>query len=43
MTVLLALRRLMSGDAGQRPAPGDHAILIAFGPGLTTEAALVRF
>ncbi|MBL7488347.1 type III polyketide synthase [Frankia sp. AgW1.1] len=43
VTVLLALRRLMSGDAGQRPAPGDYALLMAFGPGLTTEAALVRF
>lgn len=43
VTVLLALRRLMSGSAGERPAPGDHGLLLAFGPGLTTEAALVRF
>jgi len=42
-TVLLALRRLMAGDPAERPAPGDHAILMAFGPGLTTEAALLRF
>jgi predicted naringenin-chalcone synthase len=26
-----------------RPAPGEHGIMIAFGPGLTTEAALLRF
>jgi predicted naringenin-chalcone synthase len=43
VTVLLALRRLMSGSAGERPAPGDYGVLLAFGPGLTTEAALVRF
>ncbi|ADP81893.1 chalcone and stilbene synthase domain protein [Pseudofrankia inefficax] len=43
VTVLLALRRLMSGEAGEPPSAGDNAILIAFGPGLTTEAALVRF
>ncbi|OHV37111.1 MULTISPECIES: type III polyketide synthase [Pseudofrankia] len=43
VTVLLALRRLLTGDEGERPVPGDLAILIAFGPGLTTEAALLRF
>jgi predicted naringenin-chalcone synthase len=42
-TVLLALRQLLTGNVHERPAPGDHAILIAFGPGLTTEAALLRF
>lgn len=39
----LAAARAAGGDEPDRPAPGDHAILMAFGPGLTTEAALVRF
>jgi len=43
VTVLLALRRLIEAAGPQRPRPGDHAIMIAFGPGLTAEAALLRF
>jgi alkylresorcinol/alkylpyrone synthase len=39
-TVLLVLERLIILD---RPKPGEHAVVIAFGPGLTTEAALLRF
>ncbi|WP_322753210.1 type III polyketide synthase [Frankia sp. Cas3] len=39
-TVLLVLQRMLALD---RPEAGDHAVLIAFGPGLTTEAALLRF
>ena len=43
VTVLLVLRRLLAAAGPERPRPGDHAIMIAFGPGLTTEAALLRF
>jgi len=43
VTVLLALRRLLAATGPNRPRPGDHAIMIVFGPGLTTEAALLRF
>lgn len=39
-TVLLILDRLLRVD---RPAPGEHGVLMAFGPGLTMEAALVQF
>lgn len=39
-TVLLILERIL---AEQRPAPGEYGVLMAFGPGLTTESALVRF
>ncbi|MET7479237.1 type III polyketide synthase [Streptomyces sp. NPDC005648] len=39
-TILLILERILR-DA--RPAPGEHAVLMAFGPGLTMESALVRF
>ncbi len=39
-TVLLVLERLVTRS---RPRPGEHAVMIAFGPGLTTEAALLRF
>lgn len=39
-TVLLILDRLIRE---RRPAPGEHAVLMAFGPGLTMESALVEF
>lgn len=38
-TVLLILERLLA----RRPQPGEHAVLMAFGPGLTMESALIRF
>jgi len=39
-TVLLVLERVLRES---RPAPGEYGVMIAFGPGLTTEAALLRF
>ncbi|MGW3198632.1 type III polyketide synthase [Streptomyces sp. NPDC001118] len=39
-TILLILDRILREA---RPAPGEHAVLMAFGPGLTMESALVRF
>jgi predicted naringenin-chalcone synthase len=27
----------------ERPTPGEYGVMIAFGPGLTTETALLRF
>ncbi|MGW0085220.1 type III polyketide synthase [Streptomyces sp. NPDC003393] len=39
-TILLILDRILREE---RPAPGEHAVLMAFGPGLTMESALVRF
>ena len=37
-TVLLVLERILEGDVG----PGDHVVAMAFGPGLTLYAALLR-
>jgi predicted naringenin-chalcone synthase len=37
-TVLLVLDRVLQGDVG----PGDHVVAMAFGPGLTLYAALLR-
>jgi predicted naringenin-chalcone synthase len=37
-TVLLVLERILERDAG----PGDHVVAMAFGPGLTLYAALLR-
>ena len=39
-TILLILEEIIKQD---RPAPGDLGVLMAFGPGLTMEGALVRF
>lgn len=39
-TILLILDRILRTS---RPAPGELAVLMAFGPGLTMESALVRF
>lgn len=39
-TILLILKELMEVD---RPRPGEHAVLMAFGPGLTIEGLLLRF
>ncbi|MFC3575142.1 type III polyketide synthase [Streptomyces yaanensis] len=39
-TILLILDRILRES---RPEPGEHAVLMAFGPGLTMESALVRF
>jgi predicted naringenin-chalcone synthase len=39
-TILLILDRILRD---QRPAPGEHAVLMAFGPGLTMESALIQF
>lgn len=39
-TVLFVLADML---ATSRPAPGDHAVLMAFGPGLTMEACLLRW
>jgi len=39
-TVLLILDHILRKA---RPAPGEHGVLMAFGPGLTMESALVRF
>lgn len=38
-TILLVLRRALSS---QRVAEGDHVVMLAFGPGLTLYAALLR-
>jgi predicted naringenin-chalcone synthase len=43
-TILLVLEQIMASSPGQRPArPGDIGVLMAFGPGLTMESAVVRF
>lgn len=39
-TILLILKELMSVE---RPRPGEHCVLMAFGPGLTMEGLLLRF
>jgi predicted naringenin-chalcone synthase len=39
-TILLILKELMDAD---RPRPGEHCVLMAFGPGLTIEGMLLRF
>ena len=39
-TVLMVLQRLIEAD---KPAPGELGVMMAFGPGLTMESALVRF
>lgn len=39
-TVLFVLNAIMASGA---PAPGDYGMLMAFGPGLTMEAALVQW
>ncbi|MDR3083647.1 MAG: type III polyketide synthase [Streptomyces sp.] len=39
-TILLILDRILREE---RPAPGEYGVLMAFGPGLTMESALVRF
>ncbi len=39
-TILLILDRILEVE---RPAPGEYGVLMAFGPGLTLESALVRF
>lgn len=38
-TVLLVLEDILRVD---RPRPGEHVVLVAFGPGLTIEGAVVR-
>lgn len=38
-TVLLVMQRILDT---QPPAPGDHVVMLAFGPGLTLYAALLR-
>ncbi|MGA4837371.1 type III polyketide synthase [Streptomyces sp. G45] len=42
-TILLILEQLLSGRHGQAPRAGEFGVLMAFGPGLTMESALVRF
>jgi predicted naringenin-chalcone synthase len=39
-TVLLVLEHLIEND---KPQPGDIGVMLAFGPGLTLEGALLRF
>jgi predicted naringenin-chalcone synthase len=39
-TILFVLDRIQRCG---KPAPGDYGLLMAFGPGLTMEAALVRW
>lgn len=39
-TILFVLDEIQRGSA---PRPGDHGVLLAFGPGLTMEGALVRW
>ncbi len=39
-TVLLILDRILRHS---RPAPGEYGVLMAFGPGLTMESALIRY
>jgi len=38
--VLFVLEQMQRHGA---PQPGDHGVLMAFGPGLTMESALVRW
>lgn len=43
-TILLVLEQIMANNSGQRPTQaGDIGVLMAFGPGLTMESAVVRF
>ena len=39
-TVLLVLENILRVD---QPQPGEHGVLLAFGPGLTIEGAVLRF
>ena len=39
-TILFVLDRIQQCE---RPAPGDYGVLMAFGPGLTMEAALLQW
>src|ERR1700758_509178 len=39
-TVLLVLENILRID---KPRPGDYGVLLAFGPGLTIEGAVIRF
>jgi alkylresorcinol/alkylpyrone synthase len=39
-TILFVLERIVTT---RRPSPGDYGVLMAFGPGLTVEAALLRW
>jgi predicted naringenin-chalcone synthase len=39
-TVLMVLKQLIEAD---KPQPGELGVMMAFGPGLTMESALVRF
>jgi len=39
-TVYIVLEDLIARDA---PRPGDYGVMLAFGPGLTMEGALLRF
>ncbi|WP_055565425.1 type III polyketide synthase [Streptomyces atriruber] len=42
-TILLILEQLLAGTHDAVPRPGEFGVLMAFGPGLTMESALVRF
>lgn len=43
-TVLLTLAEIMAPkDGTAAPQPGDHAVILAFGPGVVAECALLRF
>jgi predicted naringenin-chalcone synthase len=43
-TILLILEQLLAGGPARPPArPGELGVLMAFGPGLTLESAVVRF
>jgi predicted naringenin-chalcone synthase len=43
-TILLILQQLLAGAPDQRAVqPGEFGVLMAFGPGLTMESAVVRF
>jgi predicted naringenin-chalcone synthase len=39
-TVLLVLENILNID---KPSPGEHGVLLTFGPGLTIEGAVLRF
>ena len=42
-TILLVLEQILANSSGQRTARvGDIGVLMAFGPGLTMESAVVR-